>query len=108
MVYVTQNYWRSELCPSSCILETRKHNVHCLRLALSKGQNRVGVSTSHLRTETDTVSETLCFLVTRIPDDGQSPNLYLLQKLFGNFRGLNSAEGTEICKSGNVRTRRRI
>jgi hypothetical protein len=26
----------------------------------------------HLRTETDPVSETLCFLVFRIPDDGQS------------------------------------
>jgi hypothetical protein len=27
----------------------------------------------HLRTETDPVSETFCFLVSRIPDDGQSP-----------------------------------
>jgi hypothetical protein len=27
----------------------------------------------HLWTETDPVSETLCFLVYRIPDDGQSP-----------------------------------
>jgi hypothetical protein len=26
-----------------------------------------------LRTETDPVSETLCSLVSRIPDDGQSP-----------------------------------
>jgi hypothetical protein len=31
-----------------------------LRLALSKGPNRVGVS-PHLRTETDPVSETSCF-----------------------------------------------
>jgi hypothetical protein len=30
-------------------------------------------SSHHLRTETDTVSETLCFLLFRIPDDGQSP-----------------------------------
>jgi hypothetical protein len=43
-----------------------------LRLALSKGPNKVGVSSPHLRTETDTFSETLCFLVSRIPDDGQS------------------------------------
>jgi hypothetical protein len=27
----------------------------------------------HLRMERDPVSETLCFLVFRIPDDGQSP-----------------------------------
>jgi hypothetical protein len=42
MVYNTQNYW-----------------VFRLRLALSKGPDRVGVS-PHLRTETDLVSET-CF-----------------------------------------------
>jgi hypothetical protein len=28
---------------------------------------------THLRMETDPVSETLCFLVPRIPDDGKSP-----------------------------------
>jgi hypothetical protein len=32
------------------------------------------VSSIHLRTETDPVSETLCFLDFRVPDDGQSPN----------------------------------
>jgi hypothetical protein len=30
-------------------------------------------SSLHLRKETDKVSETLCFLVFGIPDDGQSP-----------------------------------
>jgi hypothetical protein len=35
-----------------------------LRLALSKGPNRAGVSPSHLKTETDPVSETFCFPVT--------------------------------------------
>jgi hypothetical protein len=39
------------LGPSSGILENRKHNV----------------------SETDPESETLCFLVSRTPDDGQSP-----------------------------------
>jgi hypothetical protein len=34
--------------------------VQWLRLALSKGPNRVGVSL-HLRTETEPVSETSCF-----------------------------------------------
>jgi hypothetical protein len=43
MVYNTQNYW-----------------VFGLRLALSKGPNRVDVSLQ-LRTETDPVSETSCF-----------------------------------------------
>jgi hypothetical protein len=38
-----------------------------------KGPNWVHVSRSHLRTETDPVSETLCFLVFSIPDEGQSP-----------------------------------
>jgi hypothetical protein len=51
MVYNTQNYYVFGLCPSSGILENRKHNV----------------------SETDQVSETLCFLVFRITDDGQSP-----------------------------------
>jgi hypothetical protein len=43
-------------------------------LALSKGRNRVGVFL-HLRTETDPVSETLCFFHSYLgkhPDDGQS------------------------------------
>jgi hypothetical protein len=53
----------------------RAYLNHCrwLRLALSKGPNTVGVSPPHLRTETDPVSEMLCFLVFRIPDDGPSP-----------------------------------
>jgi hypothetical protein len=50
MVYNTQNYWVFGLCPSFRILETRKHNV----------------------SETDPVSEKLCFPVSRIRDDGQS------------------------------------
>jgi hypothetical protein len=42
-------------------------------LALSKGPNWVGVFPPHLRMETDPVSEMLCFLVSRILDDGWSP-----------------------------------
>jgi hypothetical protein len=46
--------------------------VQWLRLALSKGPDWVGVPPSpHLRTETDTISETSCFLFSRIPDDGK-------------------------------------
>jgi hypothetical protein len=45
-----------------------------LRLAISKGSNSVGVPNyPHLRTVTDAVSETLCFLVFRIPGGEQSP-----------------------------------
>jgi hypothetical protein len=47
MVYNTQNYWVSGLCPSSWIINTRKKNV----------------------SETDPVPETLCFLVFRIQDN---------------------------------------
>jgi hypothetical protein len=48
--------------------------VQWLRLALSKGPNWVWVfSLLHTRTETDPVSETSCFLFSRIPDDGKSP-----------------------------------
>jgi hypothetical protein len=41
-----------------------------LDIALSKGPNTVSVSLRHLRTEKDPVSESLCLLVFRIPDDG--------------------------------------
>jgi hypothetical protein len=52
-VGVTQIYGVFGLCPSSGIVGTRKHNF----------------------SETGSVSETLCFLVYRIPDDGQSANI---------------------------------
>jgi hypothetical protein len=44
-----------------------------LTLALSKGPNRIGVFPPHLTMERDPVSETLCFLVSRIPNDEKSP-----------------------------------
>jgi hypothetical protein len=47
--------------------------VQWSRLALSKGPNRVDVSLRQPRTETDPISETLCFLALRLPDDGYSP-----------------------------------
>jgi hypothetical protein len=94
MVYNTQNSWGFGLFPLFGILETKNtmfRNWICFRpqvrgedtsqlgpleranLSLSKGPKRVGVFPPHLRTETDPVSETLCFLVSRIPNDGQSP-----------------------------------
>jgi hypothetical protein len=62
--------------------------VQWLRLALSKGPKRVDVfSPFHLRTETDPVSETSCFLVSRIPDDGEvkKPSNSVLQVCFIMF-----------------------
>jgi hypothetical protein len=44
-----------------------------LRLALSKGPNRVYVFPLHMRTETDPVSQTLFPQLFRIPNDGESP-----------------------------------
>jgi hypothetical protein len=100
MVYKTQNYGGLRFYVSSSILKTRKpfSNWICfrpkmrwetptlldplenailkaqlLRLVLATEPNRVGVSLPDLRTDTDPVSETLCFLVFRIPDDGQGP-----------------------------------
>jgi hypothetical protein len=82
MLYNTQNYRSSGLCPSSGIQNDREHNVsetgcvsvlrwlrlalskgpnpHGLRLVLSKGLNCV-VIPPHLRTERDPVYESLCF-----------------------------------------------
>jgi hypothetical protein len=116
MVYNTQNYWISGLCPSSGILENTtflkldlflssgewgRHLLcwdHWLRLALSKGPNRVGVSPPHLRTETNAISETLCFLVSRIPDDGRS--IYKLHVLrywaFCTLRPIHKARRTYV------------
>jgi hypothetical protein len=54
------------------VSETLRFVVN-LSLALSNVPNGVGISFPHLRTATDPVSETSCFLVYVILDDGQSP-----------------------------------
>jgi hypothetical protein len=68
---MVQNCWVSGLCPSSGILNTIfwKLNVSILRW----GEGDSWDPSPHLRTETEPVSEMLCFLVFRILDDGQSP-----------------------------------
>jgi hypothetical protein len=81
MVYNTQSYWVFGLCPSSNILNTRKYEVSetvSVLVLRRRGQTptlpgpleRLPL---HLRTQTDPVSETSCFLDFRIPDDGESP-----------------------------------
>jgi hypothetical protein len=110
------NCWVFGLRPSSGILKTKYHNVsengtvsvfrwvvrHLLfwvlqkeltsitgsswRFALSKGPN--GVSPPHVRTETDPVSETLCFIGFRILDDGQSPKTQQFWVLYTTVRTL--------------------
>jgi hypothetical protein len=49
-------------------MNRRESWLNLNHLALAKESNRVGASL-----ETDPVSETLCFLVFRTPDDWQSP-----------------------------------
>jgi hypothetical protein len=65
--------------------------VQCLKLALSKGPNRVGVSSSSpdLSMETGSVSETLCFLVFRIPEDRQSPDAQQCPRFFFSPRHID-------------------
>jgi hypothetical protein len=68
------------------------------KLALSAGLNRVGVSPpSHLRTETDPVSETLCFLLSRIPGNGQNPKPNISEKNVLSVPGIEvSYLGSEL------------
>jgi hypothetical protein len=68
MVYRTQNYCVFGFFPSSGILGTTKHDVSETGYVFVF---RFG-GRHLLRTETDPASETLCFLVFRIPDDGKS------------------------------------
>jgi hypothetical protein len=79
----TQNCWVFGVCPSSGILETRKHNVSKLDLFPSSGW---GVKSPTLLGPLERTNQcfslspedgnrssfrTLCFLVSRIPDDGK-------------------------------------
>jgi hypothetical protein len=99
MVYNTQNYWVFGLCPSSCIPETRKQRfgnwmcflpqvrketptllvplergkVQWLRLAISKGPNRVRCLLPLTWGRKQIPKR--CFPVSRIEDDGQSPKI---------------------------------
>jgi hypothetical protein len=82
MVYNTQNLWYRGLGPSPGIIKTRKDNfseTECfrpqlggrkpptvLRVALSRGPNRVMSPSLHLRAETDPVSDNLCFLDRKV------------------------------------------
>jgi hypothetical protein len=59
MVYNTQHWWAFGLCPLSCIPKnTKEHNR----------PNRVVVFPPHVRTEMDSVSETLIFLEHKMMD----------------------------------------
>jgi hypothetical protein len=80
----TQNYWGSRLCPTSGILKTRNtfRKLGLFPSSCDGGEDtyfvgslrRANLTLSHnLMTDTDPAAETVCFLVGRIPDDGQSP-----------------------------------
>jgi hypothetical protein len=58
MVYNIWSHWVSGLRASSGIMNTRKRNV--------SGEGKTEI-------QLDSFSETLCFLVFRIPKDGESP-----------------------------------
>jgi hypothetical protein len=62
MVYNIQNHWLSGLHPSFGILNTKKKK----KTMFQKMNLLAYPSSPHPK-------ETLCFLVFRIPDDGQSP-----------------------------------
>jgi hypothetical protein len=66
-LFLVQNKWVSGLCPSTGILNTRKHNVS------ETGSVSVHRPPPYPRTESDQVSETLCFIVYRMPDCSHSP-----------------------------------
>jgi hypothetical protein len=75
-------------------------------ITISKGPNRVGVSTSHLKMEIDPVSETLCFLVYRIPamDKVQKPGTSEeMQRIFSNVVE-DAFFYTDICHASNQRS----
>jgi hypothetical protein len=69
MVYNTQNYWVSGLCPSSAVLNARKHNADPV---IEVGSFSKGSQQSRFHPPLHSFRN-LCFLVFRIPDDGQSP-----------------------------------
>jgi hypothetical protein len=76
--------------------------VQWLRLALSKGPNRVGVSL-HLRTETDPISETSCFFSSNYLESGRwtkSENPIILCVVFLHF---NTASSTKKVKYSQTR-----
>jgi hypothetical protein len=68
-----------------CVRWKELNLVLRLRSAISNGPNRVRVSHSHLRTETDPVPETLrSFVFSRTPRDGQSPETQYSWMLYTN------------------------
>jgi hypothetical protein len=93
MVDDAKNYWGSRRCPLLGILNNKNTTFRkldlfpssdigrdiptlsdqWLSLDLSKGPNNVGVALCSREDEKDAISEVLCFLIFRIPDDGQSP-----------------------------------
>jgi hypothetical protein len=73
MVYNTQNYRVSGLCPSSGILYTRKHNfLETGSVSIFKWGEAAGVALP-LPEDKQNQFPKSCFLVFRILDVGQSP-----------------------------------
>jgi hypothetical protein len=65
-----------------------------IQLELSKGPNGVGVFYSHLRTETNPFSETVCSLIRKISNYGQDRLCGLVVRVPGyRYRGRGSIPG---------------
>jgi hypothetical protein len=86
MAYNTQNYWDFGLSSrnqvQSSVIQGLVLPLH-VSIFIDHHQRVISLFTSvplmfpppphHLMTETDPVSESFCFLCSRIPGDGQSP-----------------------------------
>jgi hypothetical protein len=83
-IYITQNYWFSGLYPSSGILNTIKHIVsetgfkRCvfwyLELRTMDKVQKPSNSQCYKIHHFGNWAQTICFLVFRIQEDGQSPD----------------------------------
>jgi hypothetical protein len=86
-------YYHNFYCMLSCYLPSAKPGLKCLyscsctdivwrvtKISSFCGTQQSRCLPTHLRTETNPVSETLYSLVFRIPDDGQSPKSLVITK----------------------------
>jgi hypothetical protein len=77
------------------ILETRKHNVSEIgSVSVPRPTPLERTNLNPLRTETDPISETLCFLVFRIPEDGQKSKTPVILSVIHHLQ--NPLESTGV------------
>jgi hypothetical protein len=69
-------HWWSRDVSALWLPMKRQQNINIVRFS-----EIIGLPSPHLRTETDPVSETSCFLVSRIPDNGKSPKIPVIRSV---------------------------